>query len=484
MMTENIPNMRGLASTLGLYFIPGAWMQSVQISKGTASVITGAEAITGQINVEYKKPEDEKLYLDIYTNNILKTDINGVASFSINENISTNLMLHGEYFSKHVDHNNDSFLDHSNVKQFNLFNRWKYTTNKHWFAQLVLNVVLDNRAGGQVGFNSDISIINPYKTKINTKRVQVWSKLGYVFENYLNTSIGFMNMVTHHNQKSSFGKRNNKASEKSFYSNLIFESNLFNESHKISAGASFVYDKYEETFINYDKTNNEFMPGLFCQYSYNPSLNFSIVVGLRSDFHNEYGAFITPRLHLRYSPLENTSLRFSVGKGFRTARVISENISLLASSRKFLFQENLNQEEAINIGINLTQYYSLFGREMRIGLEFYRTEFLKKVVVDLDNNNQEVIFYNLYGNSFSNTFQIELGYEIIPNLDFLSAIRFNNVNRNARVKIFSLNGKELFSQIVKSDQVKWNAQNQPSGTYLVKISSSNNVSTKYITVIK
>jgi outer membrane receptor for ferrienterochelin and colicins len=437
MMTENIPNMRGLASSLGLYFIPGAWMQSVQISKGTASVINGPEPMTGQINVEFKKPADEKLYFDIYSNSVLKTDVNGVASFNINENLSTNVMIHGEYFGNNVDNNGDTFLDHPNVKQFNLFNRWKYNDYENWSAQLTLNLISDKRAGGQIGFNDDTDITNPYKTEIETERLQVWSKVGYIFDGTSNASIGFINMFTQHNQESQFGLRSYNAMQTSFYSNLIFETNIYNVDHKINAGASFNYDKFDEAFNNVNQISDETIPGLFLQYTYNPVYAFSIIGGIRSDFHNVYGTFITPRLHIRYSPQENTSLRFSIGKGYRTANAIAENISLLASSRQFIFQEELDQEEALNIGLNLTQYYTLFGREIRIGLEFYRTEFINKVVVDIDKNSREVNFYNLNGDAYSNTYQVELGYEIIPRLDFLGAIRFNDVKTNYSGELLS-----------------------------------------------
>jgi hypothetical protein len=57
MLTENIPNHRGAAAPYSLGFIPGPWMQSIQVSKGASSVKNGYESITGQINVEFKKPQ-------------------------------------------------------------------------------------------------------------------------------------------------------------------------------------------------------------------------------------------------------------------------------------------------------------------------------------------------------------------------------------------------------------------------------------------
>ena len=40
-MQENIPNLRGLASPYGLGYYPGDWLQSIQVSKGSSSVING-----------------------------------------------------------------------------------------------------------------------------------------------------------------------------------------------------------------------------------------------------------------------------------------------------------------------------------------------------------------------------------------------------------------------------------------------------------
>ena len=57
MLTENIPNFRCAALPYSLGYVPGPWMQSIQVSKGCASVKNGHESITGQINIEYPKPQ-------------------------------------------------------------------------------------------------------------------------------------------------------------------------------------------------------------------------------------------------------------------------------------------------------------------------------------------------------------------------------------------------------------------------------------------
>ena len=244
-MTENIPNLRGLASAFGVYFIPGPWMESIQISKGTASVINGFESTTGQINIEFKKTiKPNLLYVDLFSTDNLKNDINAISSFDLNENISSTLFIHGEYFGKTVDHNKDGFLDHPNVKQINILNKWNYDDYKNWHAAATINYLNEDRYGGQTGFTSSNS--NLYRNIIKTDRFQVWSKLGYIFSNTANSSIGLINMFTQHRQNSKFGNNIYNSSETNYYSNLIFESNIFNDKNKINTGLSFVYDNIEE----------------------------------------------------------------------------------------------------------------------------------------------------------------------------------------------------------------------------------------------
>lgn len=426
-LTENIPNLRGLASAFGIYYVPGPWMQSIQISKGSASVINGYESTTGQINIEFKNPnQSEKYYVDYFLSSSLKNDVNFITSTNITENLSTTLLLHGEYMAYNVDHNNDSFLDHPNIRQMNVLNKWDYTGLKNWHIAATISYLREDRYGGQMGFG-DADKTNKYRNIIQTNRFQFWSKVGYIFDNELNSSFGFINMLTLHNQDASFGVRNFDSDEFSTYTNLTFETNLFNNKHKLNAGLSLVFDHFDETFGDAAIKKDELTPGAFMQYTFQPLDNVTLIGGIRADNNSKYGTFITPRAHLRYGPFPNTTLRFSFGKGYRSSHVIQENISLLSSARKFKIQDNLDLEEATNFGINATQYFHIFDREMVINAEFYRTNFMNKIVVDIDQNINEVNFYNLAGKSYANNFQIEMNYELIPRLDLLAAIRYSDV---------------------------------------------------------
>lgn len=429
MMTENLPNIRGLATTYGLGYIPGSWMESIQVSKGSSSVVNGYESITGQINIEFKKPDNsEKLFLNAYVNQLGKVEGNFNAAVQLNEKWSTMLFGHAENFQNKIDDNNDSFLDAPLVKQYNLYNRWKYDNGNHK-AQFGVKVIQEDRAAGQVEFQESGSAGNTdyYGINIETKRFEIWGKTGYIMDRWENTSIGFMNSYTHHQQESFFGLNIYDGVEKTYYANLVLQSVLGSCRHKYSTGASYLYDEYREELnaLPYDRIEN--VPGVFFQYTYSNEKNLTLLLGIRSDFHNLYGTFYTPRFHAKYNFSESLILRTSAGKGYRTANVIAENSSLLASSRTMNLADNLNQEEAWNYGINLTKIFEIRERELNVNIEYYRTDFINQVVIDRDYDVSQVNIYNLNGQSFSNSYQIEMVYELIPRLDLVAAFRYNDV---------------------------------------------------------
>ena len=130
------------------------------------------------------------------------------------------------------------------------------------------------------------------------------------------------------------------------------------------------------------------------------------------------------------------------GSGRRTPSLIIENVGLLASSRNWLLhpnsQNNTNgnnpfgreQEISWNFGGAFLKEFELFYREGSIHLDFYHTIFQNQLVVDLDQTAREVHFYNLEGQSVSNSFQLELNYELFKRFDIRAAYRFLDVYTN------------------------------------------------------
>jgi outer membrane receptor for ferrienterochelin and colicins len=429
MMFENIPTMNGITNTFGLGYVPGPWLTAISVSKGTGSVVNGYESITGQINLDYKKPDDlERYYFNAFQSSHFKTDLNANAAVQLSENLSTMILAHSDFVTKTFDDNMDSFADQPEVKQFNFMNRWNYHSFTGYDSQFGVQIINEKRNAGQISESHTGSHSGHlYDINIDTERYEVYAKNGYVFNAEPYTSMGLILNGQYQDQSSLFGLRPYDSKLRSFFSKLIFEAKTEDEIHAITLGGSYVFDQYEEEYNGIDFFRKESRPGLFAEYNYSPLPQLAVVPGVRVDFHNLYGTFFTPRLHIKYGIDDKTILRISGGKGFRSVNLLAENMNYLASSRLFVVSDNPTYEEGWNYGFNLTRYFSINNRDLRVTADYYRTDFIKQTVVDIDSDVDEVRFYNLNGKSYSNNYQVELAYELFKRLDLLAAFRYSDV---------------------------------------------------------
>lgn len=434
---ENLPGPRGLATPLGLNSIAGPWIESIQLTKGVGSVANGFESIAGQINVELKKPGlGERLLANIYINEFGKTDLNLNLQTKLSEKWSAGLLLHDNFLNNsNIDFNKDGFRDLPTGNQFSMVNRYQYNDSKGWMAQMGIKVMKDNKTGGQTSFDpkQHQNSNNIFGLGINTNRYEGFAKIGYVFPQKVYKSIGLQIAAINHDQDSYFGKTIYNANQKSFYSNLIYQSIIGNTNHKFRTGLSLQHDNYNELFntTNYQRT--ETVAGAFFEYTYTASDKFSVVAGIRGDNNNLFGAFLTPRLHIRYEPFKGSIFRISAGRGQRTANIFAENTGILVSARQLNIigattgkAYGLDPEIAWNRGISFDQSFRLFNRKASLAIDYFRNDFTNQVVTDLETTN-EIRFYNLKGKSYSNSFQTELSMEPISQLEVKLAYRFFDV---------------------------------------------------------
>jgi outer membrane receptor for ferrienterochelin and colicins len=439
-MQENIPTIRGLSTIYGLEFIPGPWVNAIYLSKGAGSVVNGFESITGQINVDMKKPGNaEKFHFNMYANQSSRTEMNVVYDKALGKYWETTLLLHGKNQSLKFDHNHDGFIDNPLSTNLIFHNQWHYNNfNKGIQLETGVGAVLFDSKAGQTDFFSSKENARTlfYGVETNIQRVNAFLKAGYLFPDEDYKSIGSQWSVAHHKQQSMFGENTYNGTHTNFQANIIFQDEIDeHDVHTYKAGASFLYDGYIEQFNTLDLSRVEIIPGAFAEYAYNKDERINVVTGVRADYNSLYeDVFVTPRLHARYSFTENTSLKLGAGRGRRTPNVISENIGLLASSRRWNFITNPNfgsdgilPEVAWNVGLNLTKKFKLDYREGTIAIDVYRTDFENQLVIDVDANPQQVNVYNLFGKSYSNSAQIEINYELIKRLDVRLAYRWLDV---------------------------------------------------------
>lgn len=436
MLMEKRPIYSGLASLYGLDFIPGTWLESIQLTKGAGSVQTGYQSITGQINTEIVKPRDDKpLFVNLYGNIGGRGEANIHLNRAWNDQWATGLLLHGSVTRNDWDHDGDGYHDMPQKTLLNGMFRAFYA-GKNLRAQFNVQALRDEREAGQI-LPDDAAPTGFYRIVQQNQRLDVFGKIGYVGFRNPNASIGLIANTAWHDLRSSYGNNTHNGVQRTVQANLFYTNVLGGMTHHLFyAGASMLYDDFDEAWNDTDLSRTEKVPGVFVEYTYEPNNNpyktgawfhrTGLVAGLRADYHNMAGWLISPRVHLRHNFSDTRVVRLSAGRGYQMANVLASNLGVLASNRQIDIQGPLDIEEAWNMGINYTQHLQLLGRGGHFNADLYHTRFVNQVVMDVDEDITRVSFYNLDGRSFSTSLLLLAGLEVIDGLETRVAYKFTD----------------------------------------------------------
>ncbi|MBP5341400.1 MAG: TonB-dependent receptor [Bacteroidales bacterium] len=426
MLLENLPVALGAAMPYQLGYVPGAWMKSISVSKGASSVKNGPQSITGQINVEYLKPEDEPaLQVNVYGDSRLKGEANVMGNFHLNHNLSTEVLTHYEKDFMHMDEDGDGWHDSPALEQLHLQNRWYYAKGRY-IMHAGFGYLHENREGGQM---KDFAP-NPYRVMIEANRLDAYMKHAFLLDRKHNTNLALLATGSLYNLDGTFGLKEYSDRQHSLNTQLVLEHD-FNDIHNLSTGLSFNADRMNEKLLigTIESLSNpaEYTPGAYAQYTFKPSYKLTAMAGLRVDYSSLYGrSYLTPRLHVKWVPADWMTLRASSGKGYRTPYALAEHHYLLTSGRTLVVGD-LKQEESWNSGLSLSFYVPVMDRTLTLNAEYYYTDFINQAVVDFDSDPTAITIDNLNGTSYSHTLQVDANYDLTEDLNLLAAFRYNRV---------------------------------------------------------
>ena len=457
----NSPLIRGLSSSFGFTHVPGSWIESIQIIKGTGTVINGYDALTGQINVEYLK-NSSKFFWNSYINSESKFE-NNLVIYNKKNNWRNNLFLHYTLFDREMDHNNDNFMDMPKMKNIHIHNNLEYNSDKYYL--LVSGRFMDEqRRGGTLSDFIDFDV------SIDNRIFDFESKIGLIQPKQPGRSLSLNISILNHIQRCILGNNNFDAIQESFYLNLIRKTYLFNRINVINYGLSLNLDNFNESFSgNTDQpfeneNRQENVTGAFLEYS-NTEGKLSTILGLRADYYNKKTYFL-PRLNLKYSFNDQLSFRFSSGRSLKIPNAISENISLLSSNRFIQFPYMYLPEIGYNFGGNITYVFKILGNNATVNLDAYKTIFEDKIIVNLESPGI-LSFENSHFNSNSNNYQIELYYDISKSVKTKFGHKINQVYSN-------FDGEDKFEPLTPRYRTMYNiSYENPSKKWLIDATLNN-----------
>ncbi|MDE5643700.1 MAG: TonB-dependent receptor [Muribaculaceae bacterium] len=432
-LTENIPNLRGAAAPYSLGYVAGPWMQSIQVSKGASSVKNGYESITGQINVEMKKPQaDPQLSLNMYYDSMNKLEANVDGNWHFGPEWSAGLLTHFENGFTGHDGNDDGFMDKPQVRQLALMPRVAYLGSSYVF-QAAGRYIDERRRGGQTSHHARHAD-DLYRILIDTRRWEAFTKNAFMFDRDNDGNIALIVSASGHSQDAAYGLRSCDIDQHELYASLMFE-RKWADIHALSTGLQTNYDHYRyHTLLNPALSGtpavygeNEAVAGAYAQYTFSPGEQLVAMAGLRYDWSNRFGGMFTPRLHLRYNALDNLSFHASAGKGYRSPHPLAEYSYLLASSRRMSVAPDLRRESAWNFGAGGSWSLYPAGKKTTLSAEYYYTTFSSQLMANLDIDPHAVYIYSYAGRSYSHSLQVELSVDLLSELNLTAAWRLTDV---------------------------------------------------------
>ena len=469
-LDENRPIMQGAGATYGLSYTPGMWLNSIQVSKGVASVTAGHEAITGQINLEHRKPtDDERFFLNVYFDSELRPEINMSSAIPLtkDKSLSTVIMAHGSLDTAHHDMNKDGFADMPKANQINVANKWLWQNADGVQLRWGWKVVNENRLGGEMGYKKDLydqmmenPLQTPYGSQIHNRNINAYVKLGIPVgyertftgdpEDAVQNNVAMIFDYDNYLTDSYFGVNKVDVVEDAFRFNATY-AHYFTQRSSLNAGLSGYVRLMDNNYLQQSvdaegaitpmwAVKGKSMlaePGIFAEYTYNIEDKFSLVVGVRGDYSMVDGDYyykakpqmlLTPRSHIKWNITKRTTLRASAGMGYRRQNLVTDNIWMMTTSRNIEYGNLTNDMEiAATFGGSLSQTFPLAGDDQAtISFDYFRTQFFNSMVFDQETNNNSILIYNTSGKSYTDNFQVDFNWTPFRGFDLFATFRYTN----------------------------------------------------------
>jgi len=454
MLDETRPVMRGLSAPFGLSYVPGQWLESIQIAKGSSSVINGVECMTGQINMEHRKPTDEKpLFINGAVMSDTKMDLNVASSLQMGYNWSTVILGHVSGNIAPHDMDGDGFLDEPKQLQFNLSNRWLYQADNGVQVRFGVRALQDSRLGGQMLTDADGQHVfydkdtytlypqpnqtDPWGSDILNRSINGYLKVGVPLNEDNSQNIALIADYSYQDMDSYFGATKYLAGQHSAYANLLYQ-NVINDSHRFTVGLNGTFDRYDEDFlrqvrivkpVEYSGVTDLANVGVFGEYTFHAGEKFSAIAGLRGDWFHGQGFKASPRVTFKYMPVDEIVIRANGGRGLRYSTPMIDNIGVFSTGKEFVgsFNDHI-LEDAWTFGGNIT-YYMPFGASSNtyLSFDYFRTQFVQQMVVDYEMIMNQIHFYPLDGSrSFTDNYQLDFSVDPVERFNITATFRYTN----------------------------------------------------------
>lgn len=407
-LIDGMPIVSGLSTVYGLSGIPNSLIEKVEIVKGPASSLYGSEAVGGLINIITKNP----LYASKYTADVFGTSWGEVntdlgLSFQLTKKMQWLMGVNYFNYSNPIDKNKDGFTDVTLQDRISIFNKFSFDRKSKKQLAIATRFFYEDRWGGQMNWNKKYrGGTDVYGESIYTNRFELLGLYELPFTEKMTSQFS----ITTHDQNSMYGNTPFLAKQNIAFAQFFWDKSI--KKHDFLVGTAARYQMYNDNSPATTNADNTFIPSVFVQDSYKINNRFSLLGGLRYDYHKTHKSIVTPRIAFRYEAKKGDILRLNAGTGFRVVNLFTEDHAALSGARDVEVLEDLKPEKSVNVNVNYLKTWMLNSNFiLQAEAAAWFTHFSNSIIPDYESNPNKIIYKNLDG--FAQTKGISLNVDAV-----------------------------------------------------------------------
>jgi len=407
-LLDGLPVFSSLAGVYGLRQILPENIERIEVIKGASSALYGSSALGGVINIILKEPSKDKpkLNLNASCGDYNTFDIAGTASMRMGN--LAGIITAQKHLNGYVDENGDGFTD--KIEQDNHFLGLKthyYLLDDMHRITLLGRSLRESRKGGYIpggrpiedeeghiiGYTRGIDdAMDPDAEHINTDRWEYG--LGYRAAFRRGNLLDINMITTKHERDATNGERPFHSKERIYFVDLLYSHPILEGMMVFTGGVNFKDETLDQT-INWSpqaEANSQTW-GIFVQDEIFLHEKFDFVLGCRFDDVDSTlvsDSAVSPRVSLRWRPLENLTVRGAFGGGYRVPFLFAEDLHLCSAAPVVTVDPGIKPERSWSYSIG-AEYRS---DRILCDLSIFRTDIRDKIFLDYDESLNMGIYVN------------------------------------------------------------------------------------------
>ncbi len=410
-LVDGMPIVSALSTVYGLSGIPNSLIERVEVVKGPASTLYGSEAVAGLINIITKHaPSAPKFSAEVNGSTYGEFSADVASKFTMKR---ASTLLSASYFdySFRTDLNHDNFTDIALQKRVSVFNKWQIQGKRNDMLNFALRYHFENRWGGEMQWEKRWSGSDSiYGETIQTQRAEAFGSYGF---NIKAEQFKIDFSYNYHLQKSFYGTVRFDAQQHLAFAQLRWFKTIGR--HYLLAGIPLRFTYYDDNTVGTQTLQQDgavknypshtLLSGIFVQHEGNFHRYFTLLTGLRFDYHQQHGSIFSPRMSVKIPISKSHVIRLSGGNGYRVVNLFTEEHAALTGAREVVVKHKLKPEQSWNGNLNYASTIQFKAGFLKLDVNGFYTYFSNKIVPDYTTPGK-IIFDNIQGYAISRGFSV------------------------------------------------------------------------------